>query len=52
MVVERVRSVFEARREKVLFFDVAEHANYGLTVEIMDLCRGAGVKVLGIMTKN
>jgi biopolymer transport protein ExbD len=35
-----------------MFFDVDERANYGLVVSVMDLARGAGVKTLGIMTKN
>jgi biopolymer transport protein TolR len=48
---ERVRTALEARREKLVFFDVDEKANFGLTVEVMDTCRGAGAKVLGIMTK-
>jgi biopolymer transport protein TolR len=51
VLADRVRTIFESRREKLLFFDVDEKANYGLTVEIMDACRGAGVKVIGIMTK-
>jgi biopolymer transport protein ExbD len=49
---ERVKTIFAARREKVLFFDVDDRANYGLVVSVMDTCRGAGVKVLGIMTRS
>ena len=49
---ERIKTALEGRREKTLFFDVDEEANYGFTVEVMDACRGSGVKVLGIMTKN
>ena len=47
----RVRTLYATRRDKVLFFDVADEANYGAVVGIMDECRGAGVKVLGIMTR-
>jgi biopolymer transport protein ExbD len=32
--------------------DVDDRANYGMVGSVMDTCRGAGVKVLGIMTKN
>ena len=48
---DRVRDVFAPRREKLLFFDIDDRANYGLVVEAMDVCRGAGVKTLGLMTK-
>jgi biopolymer transport protein ExbD len=51
-LAERVRNLFEGRREKLMFFDVEDDANYGEVVHIMDVCRGAGVKVLGIMTKT
>jgi biopolymer transport protein ExbD len=51
-LAEKVRTIFAARREKVMFFDVDDKANYGLVVGVMDTCRGAGVKVLGIMTKS
>ena len=32
-------------------FDIDDDANYGDVMHVMDLCRGAGVKTLGIMTK-
>ena len=51
-VADKVRTIFTNRREKLMFFDVDDQANYGRVVEIMDTCRGAGVKVLGIMTKS
>jgi len=51
-LAERVRTVFEHRREKLIFFDVDDSANYAQVVHVMDICRGAGVKVLGIMTKS
>jgi biopolymer transport protein TolR len=51
-LAEKVRTTFAARREKVLFFDVDDKANYGQVVSVMDTCRGAGVKVLGIMTRG
>jgi biopolymer transport protein ExbD len=52
LLSDRVATIFANRREKVLFFDVDDAANYGLVVEVMDTCRGAGVKVLGIMTRS
>ena len=51
-VGEKMRTIFASRREKVVFFDIDDQANYGKVVAVMDACRGAGVKVLGIMTKS
>jgi biopolymer transport protein ExbD len=48
---DRLRDVLAPRREKLVFFDVEDEANYGLVVEVMDTARGAGAKTLGIMTK-
>ena len=39
-------------RQKVVFFRIDDDANYGRAVRIMDLCRGAGAKTLGIVTKD
>ena len=48
---DTIRDVFAPRRDKLMFFDIDDRANYGLVVEVMDVCRGAGVKTLGLMTK-
>ena len=50
-LAEVMRETFAPRREKILFFDIDDQANYGLVVEVMDVCRGAGVVTLGMMTK-
>jgi biopolymer transport protein TolR len=47
----RVKEVLSARREKVLFFEIDDQALYDDVVSVMDTCRGAGAKVLGIMTR-
>jgi biopolymer transport protein ExbD len=39
-------------RQKVVFFKIADDANYGRAVRIMDICRGAGAQTLGIVTKQ
>src|SRR6516164_7680821 len=39
-------------RQKVVFFRIDDEANYGRAVRIMDVCRGAGAKTLGIVTKD
>ena len=39
------------RSKKLMFFNPDDNAPYGDVVKVMDICRGAGVKTLGIMTK-
>ena len=39
-------------RKKVVFFDIDDAANYGHAVKLMDICKGAGAKTLGIVTKD
>jgi biopolymer transport protein TolR len=39
-------------RQKVVFFKISDDANYGRAVRIMDVCKGAGAKTLGIVTKD
>ena len=39
-------------RQKVVFFDFDDPANYGRAVKIMDICKGAGAKTLGIVTRD
>jgi biopolymer transport protein ExbD len=39
-------------RQKVVFFKISDDANYGRAVRVMDLCKGAGAKTLGIVTKD
>jgi biopolymer transport protein ExbD len=38
--------------QKVVFFQVDDDALYGEVVKFMDIVRGAGAKVLGIVTKE
>jgi biopolymer transport protein TolR len=39
-------------RQKVVFFKIDDEANYGRAVRVMDVCKGAGAKTLGIVTKD
>jgi len=50
-LVERIHDLMASRSEKLAFFDIDDDANYGEVMHVMDVCRGAGVKTLGIMTK-
>jgi biopolymer transport protein TolR len=50
-VAPRVHDLMMARSDKLVFFDVDDEATYQDVVHVMDTCRGAGAKTLGIMTK-
>jgi biopolymer transport protein TolR len=39
-------------RQKLVFFKIADDANYGRAVAVMDICKGAGAKTLAIVTKE
>jgi biopolymer transport protein ExbD len=39
-------------RKKIVFFDVDDTASYGRAVKLMDICKGAGAKTLGIVTRD
>lgn len=51
-LAERIREAMAARSEKRVFFDIDDEATYGDAMHAMDICRGAGVKTLGLMTKS
>jgi biopolymer transport protein ExbD len=50
-LTERIHELMAQRTDKLVFFDVDDDANYGEVMHVMDVCRGAGAKTLGIMTK-
>jgi biopolymer transport protein ExbD len=39
-------------RKKIVFFDVDDGASYGRAVKLMDVCKGAGAKTIGIVTRD
>jgi biopolymer transport protein ExbD len=49
---DKVRNLMANRGKKVMFFKPDDEASYELVNKVMDYCRGAGVKTLGIMTKG
>lgn len=51
-LADRVREAMSARSEKRVFFEIDDEAIYGDAMHVMDICRGAGVKTLGLMTKS
>ena len=48
----RVADRLQSDRQKVVFFKIADDANYGRAVRIMDTCKGAGARTLGIVTQS
>lgn len=48
----RLKAVFQGRpvEERVLFFDAEDFSNYGETVRVLDIARGAGVVKVGLIT--
>ncbi len=49
---ERLRSVFETRKEKTMFIIGAGTLRYGDIVEVIDAAKGAGVEKVGIVTEG
>ena len=49
---ERMADRLAQDRQKLVFFKVADEASYGGAVHLMDLCKGAGARTLGIVTKD
>jgi biopolymer transport protein ExbD len=48
-VADTTRAALGARSEKVIFFEINDEANYGHVLHVMDLCRGAGAKTIGVV---
>ncbi len=44
--------IFAARADGVLYFDAADNAPYGVTVEVMDLAKRSGARSLAILTEK
>jgi biopolymer transport protein TolR len=49
---QRLRTIFEQRREKTMFIIGAPNLRYGEIVEVIDAAKGAGVEKLGIVTEG
>ena len=50
-LVPRIHELMAKRTDgnKLLFFDIDDDANYGESMHILDLCRGAGVRSFGML---
>jgi biopolymer transport protein ExbD len=49
---ERLRDVFETRREKTMFIVGDPTLRYGEVIAVIDAARGAGVEKVGIVTEG
>ena len=49
---ERLREVFEERKEKTMFIIGAGNLRYGDIVDVIDAAKGAGVEKVGIVTEG
>ena len=48
-LAERLRRMFAARDDHVLFFDAADDAEYGFAVEVMDQARAGGAVTIATL---
>jgi biopolymer transport protein ExbD len=49
---ERLRTIFEERREKTMFIMGAASLRYGEIISVIDAAKGAGVEKVGIVTEG
>ena len=49
-LAERLKRMFAAREDHILFFDAADDAPYGFTVEVMDKAREGGAVTIAALT--
>ncbi len=49
---ERLRNIFEQRREKTMFIAGAGNLRYGEIIEVIDAAKGAGITKVGIVTEQ
>jgi biopolymer transport protein TolR len=49
---ERLRTIFEERKDKTMFIAAAGNLRYGEIVAVIDAAKGAGVEKVGIVTEG
>lgn len=49
---ERLRTIFEERKDKTMFIAGAGSLRYGDIIEVIDAAKGAGVEKVGIVTEG
>ena len=48
----RIREIFEARPRKVIFIEAEESLPFSAVVRAMDVARGAGIEVIGLVPRD
>jgi biopolymer transport protein ExbD len=48
----RISERMQHDRKRTVFFDIDDRASYARAVKLMDICKGSGAKVLGIVTRD
>lgn len=51
-IPSKLASLLEGRAKKMLFLKASELLDYGRVLEMMDICRGAGVVELALVTRG
>ncbi len=51
-LAERLRRMFAARDDHILFFDAADDAEYGFAVQVMDQARAGGAVTIAPLTQG
>jgi biopolymer transport protein ExbD/biopolymer transport protein TolR len=49
---DRLRRVFAARTDTILFFDAADEVAYDRAMQVMDLARGGGARTIAVLTER
>jgi len=49
---EKLRTIFEQRKDKTMFIAGAPNLRYGNIIEVIDAAKGAGVEKVGIVTEG
>ena len=49
---EKLRSIYEARKDKTMFIAADGSLRYGQIVQVIDAAKGAGVEKVGIVTEG
>ncbi len=52
LLYTRLREIYDVRADKTAFIKAEGPVKYGDVVAIMDVCRGAGIDTLGIITEK
>ena len=49
---DKLRRIFAARSDHILFFDAEADCPYGRAIEVLDLARGGGALTIAVLTES